>query len=286
MDKQHCRFLLRAYRSNGADATDPSISEALKLARADPELAAWFAREQAIDQALVEKIREFEVPGHLRKDILHGLELSSGRRNGPRFAILSGMAGLAAAVAFGVYVLLPEETPVEAGSFDSVVASAYDNSRDMIGLNYFSASVADLREWLGEQSAPVPGDLPPALNSLKTIGCSNFEWQGVPASLVSFRAHGLADDADGKSTDRCLNLYTVEKQSCSGGSALGEPIIFAREDQSIATWRDSSRLYVLVAKVSEDRLEKFLMGDHALAEVTATLGSGESPCSTCDHLVE
>jgi hypothetical protein len=286
MDKQHCRFLLRAYRSNGADANDPSISEALKLAKNDPELSAWFAREQAIDSALVEKIREFEVPSHLRKDILNGLELSSNRRHGPRFAMLSSLTGLAAAVAFGVYALLPEEKPAEPSSFDSVVASAYDNSREMIGLNYFSASVADLREWLGEQSAPVPGDLPHALNSLKTIGCSNFEWQGVPASLISFRAHGLVEDADGKAIDRCINLYTVEKQSCSGGSAHGDPIIFARNEQSIATWRDSSRLYVLVAKAPENRLEQFLTGNLALAEVTATLGGNESACSTCDHLTE
>lgn len=285
MDKQRCRFLLRAYRSNGADATDPSISEALKYARNDPELAAWFAREQAIDRALVEKLREFETPARLREDILHGLELSSQRRRGPRFAILSGLTGLAAAAAAGVYFLIPSEATPQPNSFNSVVASAYDNSREIIGLNYFSASVADLREWLSEQSAPVPGDLPPPLCSLKTIGCSNFDLHGVAASLISFRAHGLVADVDGHSIDRAMNLYTVEQQSCSGGSAHGDPIIFARDDQSIATWRDSSRLYVLVVKAPQDRLEKFLRGDLALADVTATIG-GESVCKTCGQKIE
>jgi hypothetical protein len=97
---------------------------------------------------------------------------------------------------------------------------------------------------------------------------------------MSFRAPGLAAVGSGPAADRVMHLYTVEKQSCSGGSAHGEPIVFARDDQSIATWRDSSRFYVLVAQISEDRMERFLKGDLALADVTATIPS-DAECYTC-----
>ncbi|MCI0541761.1 MAG: hypothetical protein L0Z50_41720, partial [Verrucomicrobiales bacterium] len=66
MNREEAKYLLRAYRVSGQDASDPQFREALEMLKIDPELARWFAQEQAVDRKLAEKIGSFPVPTDLK----------------------------------------------------------------------------------------------------------------------------------------------------------------------------------------------------------------------------
>jgi hypothetical protein len=57
MDNEEAKFILRAYRPNGADAGDAKFCAALEQAKRDPELARWFERELALDKTVAGKVR-------------------------------------------------------------------------------------------------------------------------------------------------------------------------------------------------------------------------------------
>ena len=51
MDEQQARLILQAYRP-AVDRNDPEVAAALQEAARNPELAGWFAEEQAFDRAI------------------------------------------------------------------------------------------------------------------------------------------------------------------------------------------------------------------------------------------
>ncbi len=98
MTRDEAKFILSAYRPGNADRGDPVFAEALALARQDPELAAWFAREQLHDQAISSKLAEVPAPAGLREAILAGARASGGtvsRLGWYSAALLAAAAALA-----------------------------------------------------------------------------------------------------------------------------------------------------------------------------------------------
>lgn len=258
MDKQRCRYILRACRANGADADDPLFREALEFANKHPELSRWLERERLIDESIAAKIREVAAPDELRQTILHGVDVSqTPHRWRTISAFVAGGLAAAIAVVFTIQRFLPEDTPPPS-RFDAVMASVYDDSQQPISASYYGTSINDLRNWLAREGAPTPGNIPPALAGLSTIGCKAAEWRDVPSSVVCFRAPALYHDEKGRPVDRVIQLYTIDRDRCLGGSAGRDPIIFSRDEQSVATWKDGEHYYVLIVKAPEQVLRDFL----------------------------
>ena len=67
------KFLLTAYRPNGADAQDPVFRDALEQAARDPELGAWFKEQRGFDSMIADKLSGIEPPATLRSAILVGI---------------------------------------------------------------------------------------------------------------------------------------------------------------------------------------------------------------------
>lgn len=259
MDKQRCRFLLRACRPNGLDFADPVMREAIDHARADAALGAWFAREQAIDESISSRLAEVPPPPELRTLILEGGALEQRRGGRRRFLMVA--CSLAAALAVtAVGLLATMATRPKVRPFDAVVASAFREVSGSMALSYYSPAIADVRAWLASEQAPAPGAIPICFSRLQTIGCRRFEWGGVYASVVCFRVPAFSHDASGAPRDAVVHLFTVEQSSCSGGSATNEPMVFAKDDHAAATWRDSERFYVLLVRASESDLRAFIGG--------------------------
>ncbi|MDP9292359.1 MAG: hypothetical protein M3O82_08355, partial [Verrucomicrobiota bacterium] len=62
MDREAAKVLLECYRPGGADANDPTFAEALREVQSDPELAQWFANQQAFDSVIVGKLAHLPAP--------------------------------------------------------------------------------------------------------------------------------------------------------------------------------------------------------------------------------
>jgi len=78
MDKEQARFILRSYRPDGSDGSDPGFAEALKLAHEDVELGRWLANERTFDAAFAAALAEVKLPVALCKNILTGLAIERG----------------------------------------------------------------------------------------------------------------------------------------------------------------------------------------------------------------
>lgn len=69
MDNEEARFILRSFRPDGADVSDPEFAEALKLAVENRELGEWLANERAFDAAFARALGTVNLPETLREDI-------------------------------------------------------------------------------------------------------------------------------------------------------------------------------------------------------------------------
>lgn len=75
MNVPEAKFLLSVYRPNGADARDPRLEAALRLAREDPQLAAWFAAQSKFDAVITERMNEVEPPPEMSGQLRAGIAL-------------------------------------------------------------------------------------------------------------------------------------------------------------------------------------------------------------------
>jgi hypothetical protein len=74
MTREEAKEYLSAVRPHGADAADPTLQQALELAKKDSELGSWLARQQEFDQILIEKFSLIRPPEGLKENILESLE--------------------------------------------------------------------------------------------------------------------------------------------------------------------------------------------------------------------
>lgn len=190
MTNESAKFVLSAYRPNGADAKDPIFAEALEQAKRDPNLGAWFEEQRTFDQILTERLQQIEPRPHLRSTIISGLRAAPPRA---RWLPISWLA-VAAAVAVGGLVLVGRIIP--GGSNSNTLAQFKSDAMAMLSvspapkLDLLSEDLQETRRFIDERHAPRMATLPAALQQIPTAGCRVFKWHDFPASLTCFEIPG------------------------------------------------------------------------------------------------
>jgi hypothetical protein len=181
------KFLLNAYRPNGADAQDPVFRDALEQAARDPELGAWFKEQRGFDSIIADKLSGIEPPATLRSAILVGI----GNRPSARHFSTRPLLALAAVIALSAVILVPIYTRRNAGSD---LTERYQKANlEMLSaapapqLDLLTASFSRTQEYLEEMQAPCIYSLPSSLLALPTAGCKTLRWNGHILSLTCFR---------------------------------------------------------------------------------------------------
>jgi hypothetical protein len=187
LTNEAAKFLLNAYRPNGADAHDPAFRDALEQAARDPELGAWFKEQRGFDSIIAERLSGIEPPATLRSAILVGIE---NRPLARRFSIRPFLA-LAAVVALSAITLVPIFTRRHSGN-DAVDQYQKANLAMLAAsagpqLDLLTASFSRTQQYLEEMEAPCVHSLPASLLSLPTAGCKSLRWKGQILSLTCFR---------------------------------------------------------------------------------------------------
>ena len=93
MNEQEARLILQAYRP-GADPDDPEVAAALQEAARNPELARWFAEEQAFDRAIAAHLENVPAPFGLKTRILAQLGPPAAPHRWSWAVKLAGVAAL------------------------------------------------------------------------------------------------------------------------------------------------------------------------------------------------
>jgi hypothetical protein len=238
MTRETAQFILRAARVDGEDQSDPQFAEALEMVKRDPELARWFAEEQAVDTRLARSFGSFPVPPDLKGQLLAArsvIVVPVWRRRPLWLA-----AAAAIALLLG-WLVLPRPVPELAGeSFPAEIlqlAARGEHVTDSV------ASLADTRAWLAAQRLPADLPLPDALAGLRFKGCRKLAWRGRPVALIC-----VFDGA------RHLDLFVLAEPGALPTSPAA-PRFAALGQQAVAQWTHSGQTLVLAAHGVADPLE-------------------------------
>jgi hypothetical protein len=184
---EKAKFLLCAYRPNGADAQDEIFRDALNHAARDPELAAWFKEQREFDSVIAGKLEEITPPAGLKSAILAGLETQPVAKR-HRYRPLLAIAALAVLSGMVLYPMYLRDWNNQARfSGYQQAALAIVTSHMGPGLDMKTPDFCLTQDFIEENRGPCAPELPVRFRDLNTAGCKIFQWNGHPVSLTCFR---------------------------------------------------------------------------------------------------
>ena len=275
MNNTEAKFILRAYRPGGQDATDPQFAEALAQARLDPELGRWFAEQTALDTAIAGQLQSVRVPSDLKASIL------AGRKIVPmpvvawwRRSLHPAAAAAALVVTFATIGSLalyePPEPKADLASFTKDLTDYLGRGYGVLPqhvqlastdatyfgamsyrMSYRSPSLEDIRQWLAQHGGHGDFASPDGLKQPLNLGCGVLDWRGKRISLIAFHTgRSLPQDK--------VHLVIINTADLPDPPARGRPRFDEREEWSTAAWSDGPLTYFLLAPGDRRAVEKYL----------------------------
>ncbi len=240
MDNDEAKFILRAYRPNGVDASDSQFADALDQAKRDPSLARWWQDEQALDRAIADRLRHAPIPNGLRESILTGAKVSSRPRAGWRAPVWFALAA-SLVVAFGVtfsYSLAHRRAAVEQVAqvaIEDVLHGHHGNRGE---------AVAQLETVLENSSFRLTnGTMPANLTALESNGCRTLNIAGQSVAEICFARSG-----------RYYHLYVMSRV----GGMPQKPRMIEHDGARAAAWADEHNSYIVATTASLGELKNIL----------------------------
>jgi hypothetical protein len=244
MTNDEAKFILSAFRPNGADTDDPHFGEALRMAGTDPVLGAWFERSRSHDSTVASKLREIVPPARLRESILAGARVSAG----PRSFLMSftWAAGLAAAAALAI-VVATMKVPV--GGDATISAFGGFAIRDVVNGKHggSGAPEAALVSQLQASQAPMPGDDQIDFDKLRQTGCRTLSFGGRDIVEVCFARNGAM-----------FHLYVSRIDASQGEIASRGPSYVRQAEGAAAVWSDRTYVFALASTAGVEAIRKLL----------------------------
>lgn len=245
MNRQEAHFILHAYRPNGEDAHDPQFEEALALARNDPDLARWFAREQAVDAAIAERIQSVSPPPYLTTRLLLARKVIRPQPWWRKPAWIATAASVALLI-LAASLLLPRKSGgTEFASFREAMIEAslnMTNHIDVMGLD-----TSELKQWLIENRGDADFLLPPHLADKGIMGCKVLDWHGHRVTLLCLKFGG-----------KHVDVFVINKSDLPGVSLGSAPVFASEPGVTTAAWRREGKIYFLAGNIPESDLKHLL----------------------------
>jgi len=244
MTHDEARFILQAYRPNGSDADDATFCAALELARRDPALGAWYERHQAFDRAVAAKLQTVTPPADLRSTILTGGRVSGAAAapwwQQPRWLALAASVALMLTVGAALW---PKSATAQASFTDFVVNDARHGETH----GGEGGHNAALQAQLTNGTTRLGGTLVTNFDALLSTGCRSLSFRGHSVLEVCFKRDG-----------KWFHCYVVRKADFPNFVAPIAPVITDRDRMNIASWTDSTNVYLVVGEVGRAALEKLI----------------------------
>ncbi len=246
MNRDEAQFILGAYRPNSEDAHDPQFQEALALVRLDPELARWFAHEQALDRAFSAKIRGRPVPADLAAQLL--LARTTARRAAwwRRPVWLAAAAAIAVLLVSGV--LLAPRGIAKGGEFEAFRTAMMKWEPEFGGhADVWGLDTAGYRAWLANHKGDSDFVLPLGLADQGISACKVIAWRGRQVTMLCLKFGG-----------RHVDLFVVDASALPGHALGAAPASFALGAVHSAAWQRDGKIYLLAGEMPADELRAFL----------------------------
>jgi hypothetical protein len=185
VNRDEIKEILLLYRPGTADAEDPQVSEALELARQDPELARWFERHAAFQSAIRLKLRQIEVPAHLKAALMARQKVVAPAIWRPKPSLAWWVAAAALFLFFvglGAVWLRPNVPDRFVNFRERMVNTALREYH----MDFVTNNMPALRQAIQAKGAPADYELSPGLADLQLTGGGALSWRSHPVSMVCF----------------------------------------------------------------------------------------------------
>ncbi len=247
MTHDEAKMLLQAYIPEAGAGGDPRMAEALELARRDPELAAWFRGQQAVDEAIRGKLQAVRVPVGLAERILAG---RPARRPDGWLRYRVPLAWAAA------LMLLMTLGAVQWGKLRPPATEFAALEAEMAGflvrfpkLDLTTDQWPDMVGWLARNPALAGVEIPAGLRRFPGLGCREVSWRGRSVMLVCFAAEG-----------EIVHLFVLPRGDLEGAPAAPQPAFDRVNGWSTARWAQGDVAYLTLTQGDPNFLRKLLRG--------------------------
>jgi hypothetical protein len=256
MKNEEAKFILQAYRPNGADAADPGLAEALAQARRDPAIERWFAAQQAFDRAVSAKLGEITPPPGLRDAILAGARFATGsgkqtspllpsalrrRETWPAWVGLAAGVALLLAVSLAVWPKSAEATPL------LLDFALNDTLRQTHHGHQHSREAAEFQAWLGSTETRLTGGLAIDFEQLRRQGCRVIAFDGKPLLEICFQRDGV-----------WFHAYIARATDFPQVTAPLPPLFRDEGRASAVAWSDGNHIYIVASKAGREALQRLI----------------------------
>lgn len=245
MDSQQAKDILAMYRPGSEDANDPRFAEALEQVKRDPELARWFERQSALDEAIRRKFGEITVPPGLKTRILaqHATTAPIAWWRTP--AWLAGLAAALVLLVVGLGFWLRQQRATGVATYRSEMVrfvSAFYHP------DVSAKSFDELRQAFAKLQWPSDYVVPRALESVRVEGGCALTWRGEKVSLLCLEASGEKD----------VWLFIAKRAALPDAPQTSAPQIAKVGKLTTATWSQADKIYLLACECDEAELKEHL----------------------------
>lgn len=247
MNNQQARFILGAYRTDGRDASDPAFAEALEQAKHDPELRAWFEKQQKFDAACSAKLESIAPPPGLREAILAGSRMSAAQPQAKRrwWTNPTWLAAAAAVVFLAAWgISLRPGRPGGAELARLALRDLAEAHDQHVG---FPPEVAAEQAQLAGLRTPLASSLKLDYADLQKKNCRSLMVGGKRMFEVCF----LRDGA-------WYHVYVGRRSDFAPGALDPKALMNVRGDYASTVWADANNVYALVTHAGADALRRVI----------------------------
>lgn len=244
MSNNEAKFVLGAYRANGADAGDATFGAALDQAKNDPVLGTWFARAQAHDAAVAAKLREIGPPAGLREAILAGSRASRAPQVERRLPTM--WFALAASVAVLLTATLAFWPSRAAAGTSQLAAFAINDTAHAQHGSHGEAAGA-LQVMLSQPANRLGAGLPVDFAALRATGCRTLSFAGHDVLEVCFQRN--------RTEFHCYIVNCADFPAMAAGTGAD----FDQQAQfGSASWSDGVHRFVVVSNAGLEAVKRLL----------------------------
>jgi uncharacterized membrane protein YbaN (DUF454 family) len=243
MTSREAKEILLLYRPGTDDATGVDVIAALELARRDPELARWFERHCAFQNAMRAGFRSVPVPQDRKAALI-------ARQNVVRPAVwwrqplwLQAAAAVLLVLGLAALWLRPASPDRFANYRARMVSTALREYR----MDVVTNDLRQVRQFLSERGAPGDFALTAGLEKLQLTGAGLLRWRTHPVAMVCFN----------RGDNQMLFLFVMNR------TALKDPPGEAPNPSTVTelqtfSWTRGQYTYVLAAPLEPGDPTKYL----------------------------
>lgn len=247
MNSSEAKEILLLYRPGTAELADPQMTEALALARQDPDLGRWFEQHRAFQKAMRAGFQQIEVPAHLRTSLLARMQVQPTVITPPAWWRNPVWLTAAAAVVLLLGLAGIWLKPRPADQFANYESRMVSEAQREYRMDLVTNDMRQIRQFMASRGAPANYDVTPGLKRLQLTGGGQLTWRSNPVTMVCFDRG-----------DKQMLFLFVMKRSAVKDPPPETPQLAKVNQMLTARWTRGDNTYVLAGPEETDFLKKYL----------------------------